>query len=222
MKTKLLWISAIFCLSTPLHAQNGDRWYTPQQLAQGEVLFKQNCAVCHGQNAEATPNWKQSDANGIFPPPPLNGTAHAWHHDLEVLRKQIREGGQKLGGVMPAFGDTLTSEQIDMVIAYFQSKWPDELYQRWAKNFEVSSLPSLDDILVANKNTITRRLKQQLGNTELGEVKQTGIDDLWQVRVKDRFIYLLENGRYALIGELIDLESGKNLTQQQRLRINTE
>ncbi len=214
-KTSLLMISAAFYLSAQVHAQD-KRWYTPQQVEQGEVVFKQNCAACHGQNAELTINWKQPDANGIYPPPPLNGTAHAWHHDLDVLRQQIREGGQKYGGVMPPFGQVLSAEQIDMAISYFQSKWPDDLYQKWAKNFEVSSLPSLDDIVVANEKAITRRLQKQLGNVELDEVKATVIDDLWQVRVKDKYIYLLENGRYAVVGDLIDLESGRNISEQER------
>ena len=216
MKTKLLLLGTLVFLSAQVHAQNNDRWYTPQQVKQGEVVFKQNCAACHGQNAELTINWKQPDANGIYPPPPLNGTAHAWHHDLDVLRQQIREGGQKYGGVMPPFGQVLTSDEIDMAISYFQSKWPDDLYQKWAKNFEVSSLPSLDDIVVANEKAITRRLQKQLGNVELDEVKATVIDDLWQVRVKDKYIYLLENGRYAVVGDLIDLESGSNLSEQER------
>ncbi len=117
---------------------------------------------------------------------------------------------------MPPFGQVLSAEQIDMAISYFQSKWPDDLYQKWAKNFEVSSLPSLDDIVVANEKAITRRLQKQLGNVELDEVKATVIDDLWQVRVKDKYIYLLENGRYAVVGDLIDLESGRNISEQER------
>jgi len=123
-----------------------NRWYTHDQVKQGNMVFKQNCASCHGQNAEATPNWKETNADGHYPPPPLNGTAHAWHHDLDVLRRQIREGGQQLGGVMPPFKERLSSEQIDQAIAYFQSKWPDDLYQKWSGRFEDTSLPSIDDI----------------------------------------------------------------------------
>lgn len=192
------------------------RWYSSDQVKRGEQIFKQNCASCHGQNAEATPNWKQTDVNGVYPPPPLNGTAHAWHHDIDVLRKQIREGGIKLGGVMPPFEDKLSSEQIDQAIAYFQSKWPDDLYEKWAGRFEVTSLPALSDIEVTNKKQITRHLQKRLGNVDLGDTRPTALDDVWQVKLQNRFIYLINEGEFALIGDLIDLKNGENLTEKER------
>jgi mono/diheme cytochrome c family protein len=47
------------------------------------------------------------------------------------LVRSIKEGGIQLGGVMPGFGDQLDDQQILSLIAYFQSKWPDEIYQAW-------------------------------------------------------------------------------------------
>ena len=108
-----------------------ERWYTAEQVIQGRELFAQHCAGCHGNNAAATPDWRKTDASGNYPPPPLNGSAHAWHHPLSVLRETIRRGGVPLGGVMPGFADKLSAQQIDAVIAWFQSLWPDELYQAW-------------------------------------------------------------------------------------------
>ena len=200
-------------------------WYSPQQVEQGEILFKQNCAVCHGQNAEATPNWKETDANGVYPPPPLNGTAHAWHHDLELLRKTVREGGQKLGGVMPPFEGRLRTEQVDMVIAYFQSKWPDELYQKWSDRFiaqaEMPTISNASQSLQPDSNkNITRLLQQRLGITELDAAQKTALDGVWQVKYNDRYIYLIEQGNYAFIGDFIDLKNGRNLTELDR-RVST-
>jgi len=108
-----------------------ERWYAAEQVARGRELFAQHCAGCHGKDAAATPDWRKTDANGNYPPPPLNGSAHAWHHPLSVLRETIREGGVPLGGVMPGFADKLSAQDIDSVIAWFQSLWPDELYQAW-------------------------------------------------------------------------------------------
>lgn len=107
------------------------RWYTESQVERGHETFEQYCAACHGTNAEATPNWRTLDANGNYPPPPLNGTAHAWHHPLEVLSMVIEEGGAPMGGVMPAWGNTLSDGEIIEVIASFQSYWPDEIYDLW-------------------------------------------------------------------------------------------
>lgn len=109
------------------------RWYTQAQVRAGAELFRENCAGCHGPEASGTPNWQQRDAEGRLPPPPLDGTAHAWHHPRSVLRRVVREGGQKLGGSMPGFQDKLSPEQIDQVIAWVQSNWNEETYQRWQK-----------------------------------------------------------------------------------------
>ena len=142
IKSVVLFVSSL-ALIAGCNAAENTRWYSTEQVIHGNKVFQQNCAACHGANAEATPDWKQTDANGNYPPPPLNGTAHAWHHSLEVLRTQIREGGAPVGGVMPPFKQVLSAEQIDQAIAYFQSKWPDSLYDKWAGHFEVDSLPSI-------------------------------------------------------------------------------
>ena len=108
-----------------------ERWFNQSVVDYGAPIFQQNCAVCHGVNAEGTKEWRKTDANGNYPPPPLDGSAHAWHHSIPQLARSIKEGGIKLGGVMPAFGDKLSDQDVLAVIAYFQSKWPDEVYKVW-------------------------------------------------------------------------------------------
>ena len=108
-----------------------ERWFTQEVVDYGAKLFQQNCAVCHGVNAEGTKEWKKTDANGDYPPPPLDGSAHAWHHSIPQLARSIKEGGIKLGGVMPAFDDKLSDQEVLALIAFFQSKWPDEVYKVW-------------------------------------------------------------------------------------------
>lgn len=216
MKIRIL-IAFLLYYSVPGLAAEDERWFNADQVAQGEKLFLENCAACHGNNAEATPNWKQTDANGNYPPPPLNGSAHAWHHDLEILRRTIRQGGKPLGGQMPAFEDRLNAGQIDAIIAFFQSKWPDEIYTRWAGRFATSDLPSLSDITVAANEPTTRLLRQRVGpDVKFDDVAETVIDDVYQVQIGPRYIYLLGEGRYALAGDLIDLEGGANLTELAR------
>ncbi len=116
---------------TDTEDDSAKRWYTNEQVAHGQKLFAQYCSGCHGENAAATPDWRKTDAAGNYPPPPLNGSAHTWHHPLSVLRETIRQGGVPMGGVMPGFADKLSAQEIDAVIAWFQSLWPDEVYQAW-------------------------------------------------------------------------------------------
>ncbi len=107
------------------------RWYTVEQVAAGKVLFTTHCASCHGASAEATPDWRKRDADGYYPPPPLNGTAHAWHHPMSVLEGTIAEGAVPVGGIMPGFANELTASEARATIAYFQSFWPDDTYALW-------------------------------------------------------------------------------------------
>lgn len=59
---------------------------TSEQIEAGKTVFSENCEVCHGARSRGlVRNWRQRDENGNLPPPPLNGTAHTWHHDQETL-----------------------------------------------------------------------------------------------------------------------------------------
>ena len=111
-----------------------DRWYLPSQVETGQVLFQEHCAACHGENGEGAENWKEPLPDGTYPAPPLNGSGHSWHHSISPLKLSINAGGEPWGGVMPDFEETLSDQQIDAVIAYFQSKWTPEIYQMWIKH----------------------------------------------------------------------------------------
>lgn len=107
------------------------RWYTKFDIALGTKTYQLHCVQCHNKNAAGTLNWKTTLADGNYPPPPLNGSAHAWHHDMETLTRTIENGGAALGGVMPSFSNKLSDAEIRAVIAYFQSFWSDEIYNSW-------------------------------------------------------------------------------------------
>ena len=117
--------------ASPAGTQAQARWYTKDQVAEGAVLYQESCAACHKENAEGSPNWRQRNAEGMLLPPPLNGTAHTWHHPLKVLRTVVKQGGEPVGGSMPAFADKLTDEQIDAILAWVQSLWSNEIYNLW-------------------------------------------------------------------------------------------
>ena len=123
------------CGEPPREAERRDldtgRWYTAAQVVQGGPLFAEHCAACHGSQAEGATEWFRRLPDGRWPPPPLNGTAHAWHHPLWQLRQQILDGSDPRHGNMPAFAGMLTAMEVDAVIAWLQSHWPDEIYAAW-------------------------------------------------------------------------------------------
>ena len=126
-------------------AESGKRWYTEDQAKQGKLLFERHCEECHGKNGESSPTWDRPGPDGLYPPPPLNGTGHTWHHQLTLLRRIIREGGTETGGRMPGFEDKLSAEEIDALIAGFQSLWPENIYRKWSGDSH-QRIPQLDFI----------------------------------------------------------------------------
>lgn len=125
------------CLSLALLAGCGaqdrvpGRWYSMAQVEQGRALFQTHCAQCHGARAEGLGDWQRRGPDGLYPAPPLNGSAHAWHHPLPMLQQQILQGGIPLGGSMPGFTGILEEAEVLASIAYFQSFWSEDIYAQW-------------------------------------------------------------------------------------------
>ncbi|MGB0386869.1 MAG: thioredoxin domain-containing protein, partial [Ardenticatenaceae bacterium] len=88
---------------------------SPEVLALGETVYKENCMSCHGENGEGDVG------------PALNGSAHTWHHPDPQLIATIRDGIPD--SQMVGLGDKLSDEEIEAVISYFKSWWPAEQAQ---------------------------------------------------------------------------------------------
>jgi mono/diheme cytochrome c family protein len=115
--------------------------FAGRDVAQGQVLYAENCASCHGINLEGQPNWRTPDENGILPAPPHDETGHTWHHDSVFLFQYVKFGGQAVMDAMnvenftsgmPEFGGTLSDDQIIDILAYIQSTWPEQAQQAQA------------------------------------------------------------------------------------------
>ena len=136
-KTFLLFLSGLFLLGCDqTNFENTEtsliRWYAKEDVLTGADLFKTHCASCHGEEAQGLiKEWMRRDEAGNYPAPPLNGTAHAWHHPLAVLDRVITDGGLPLGGTMPGFSSHLSAKERAQVIAYFQSFWDEDIYEKW-------------------------------------------------------------------------------------------
>ena len=102
-------------------------------ITQGEELYSENCAACHGADLEGQPDWRSPGPDGVLPAPPHDETGHTWHHSDSVLFDYTKLGGKAahaLQGVefesgMPGFGDQLSDAKIWNIIAYIKSTWPE-------------------------------------------------------------------------------------------------
>ncbi|MDD3447651.1 MAG: cytochrome c [Gammaproteobacteria bacterium] len=109
------------------------RWYDADQVRRGAAVYGRHCAECHGPAAQGAPDWRRPGPDGKYPAPPLDGTGHAWHHPLGMLRYVIRNGSPGGQGNMPAWGGTLDEAEILAAIAWFQSRWPEQAYASWSQ-----------------------------------------------------------------------------------------
>lgn len=108
-----------------------ERVTDPEVLAAGERIFHTHCAECHGPRAEGlVEDWRKT-IDGKYPAPPLDGSAHAWHHSFSQLARVIRNGTADLGGSMPGWGDELSDEQIARTVHYLISLWPEDVRRAW-------------------------------------------------------------------------------------------
>lgn len=104
-------------------------------VAEGEAIYRQYCAECHGARLEGQSDWQTRGANGRLPAPPHDESGHTWHHDDELLVDLTRRGTAAVvgGGYesdMPAFEDILSEEEIIAVLSFIKSRWPKEVQAR--------------------------------------------------------------------------------------------
>ena len=107
------------------------------RIAQGQALYGVRCASCHGKNLEGQLNWKTPLPNGRMPAPPHDKTGHTWHHTDAALTGVTKLGLKPFAGDdyesdMPAFGAILSDEEIEAILVYVKSTWPEreQAYQR--------------------------------------------------------------------------------------------
>lgn len=131
MKRIMLVVAALLLAACGDSNSSASRQMDFTQVSEGARLYQKNCAECHGTSGQGDPNWRERDADGMFPPPPLNGTGHTWHHPKAVLLDVINNGSPKGMGKMPAWREKLSAEEIEAIIAWFQSRWPEQVYSAW-------------------------------------------------------------------------------------------
>ncbi|MHA6344296.1 c-type cytochrome [Roseivivax sp. CAU 1761] len=98
--------------------------------ADGRALYLEHCASCHGAELEGQPDWRQPLPSGRLPAPPHDATGHTWHHPDRVLRDIILRGTAAVvgGGYesdMPGFDGRLSTAEVDAILDYLKSEWPE-------------------------------------------------------------------------------------------------
>jgi mono/diheme cytochrome c family protein len=104
-------------------------------LTSGDAIYRAGCAGCHGPNGEGAPDTTVGfDKPATFP----NFTqCDTTTPELDVdWKATIRDGGRGRGfsRIMPAFGDQLTSSQIDAVIKHVRGLCRDPSWPRGELN----------------------------------------------------------------------------------------
>lgn len=78
----------------------------------------------------------------------------------------------------------------------------------------MAALPAMAE--QAKTADMTRLLQSRLGNVDVAKPVETPVEGVYQTQFGSKFAYLSENGRYLLIGDMIDLQSQVNLTELSR------
>lgn len=97
---------------------------------QGRLIYTENCASCHGDTLQGEPDWQSPKPDGTMPAPPHDDSGHTWHHNDQLLFDYTKKGGQAMipgdfKSGMPAFGETLTDDEIGAVLMFIKSNWSE-------------------------------------------------------------------------------------------------
>ncbi len=131
----------------PFEASPTARPIDESLAATGAPLYATYCASCHGANGEGEPEWKVRRDDGTLPAPPHDATGHTWHHADGLLFRIVRDGCAAYNAEsscrMPAFGGTLSDEEIVAVIEYLRAWWrpQDRLFQEQVSRNDPFSSP---------------------------------------------------------------------------------
>ena len=109
-----------------------------EAVTAGKIIYAEHCAVCHGQNLEGQPSWRQRRADGRLPAPPHDKSGHTWHHPDRIIFELTKFGPTVLVGNgyesdMPGFDEILDDRSIVAVLSFIKSTWPREIQQRQQK-----------------------------------------------------------------------------------------
>jgi len=111
------------------------KYAKPPDAKKGEVIYKNGCIACHGSTGKGAP---QTSIEFVLPDtfPDFTRCDQTTAETNLAYKDVVVHGGpaRGLSQIMPAFGDLLTSEQIDDVIAYMREFCTDKRWPRGELN----------------------------------------------------------------------------------------
>jgi mono/diheme cytochrome c family protein len=101
---------------------DGDR-LDPYRVMEGERIYQAECVTCHG---------KALQGDGARPETALDASRQPWRLSRAELAAVVRQGvpdsapddGDEQG--MPGFGQRLNERQVESVLTYIESLWPQQ------------------------------------------------------------------------------------------------
>jgi mono/diheme cytochrome c family protein len=134
-RTLLARVAVLFAACTPILFAQALKYPRPPDAKKGEILYKNGCIACHGSTGKGAPQtsteFQQPDTFPDFTRcDQTTAETNATYKDVIV------HGGPARGftQIMPSFGELLTSEQIDDLIAYVRAFCPDKRWPRGELN----------------------------------------------------------------------------------------
>jgi mono/diheme cytochrome c family protein len=109
------------------------------EKTKGQEVYQQHCEDCHGIKAIGEDPQKPQggfNSENEHIAPALNGTGHTWHHPPVFLFQQIKNRKINKSSPMPPFSGILSDDEINAVIAYIKSLWPEDIRQRYYEQFK--------------------------------------------------------------------------------------
>ncbi|MHB8743297.1 MAG: c-type cytochrome [Sulfuricaulis sp.] len=113
-------------------APQANESFPAASLSRGARLYQENCAECHGPEAQGHPDWRNPQ---VVAAPPLDGSGNAWKRKKQDLIAVIKNGASRQGvPAMPAWQGRLSDQDIEDIMTWFQSLWPADVYARWRQD----------------------------------------------------------------------------------------
>jgi mono/diheme cytochrome c family protein len=109
----------------------------------GMSIFLGHCSTCHGKDAAGQdplyPDGRWLD-NGVQLAPALNEKGHIWMYPPELIFQRIKTGLLDEEPIMPTFENSMSDQEITVVIQYLYSLWPEDIKKRYIEKYRDSQI----------------------------------------------------------------------------------